>query len=393
LKILFVLGFPNPFPGAGWTRIGFFAKDWSKKGHSVEVLGAFSYKTVQKRGTTKLGKVNIFNLIFNMGLNHPLVFALNSVISFMISTLFLLARKPNIVMVSVPTGDVGSGALIACKLTRVKCVVDYRDEWEDYVVGLTDLKVRKSFYFAVKKLMTSLYAKSQLVAAVTPNYMVSLKRRGVANVRLIPNGADTQVFKPLSIRKENRSFTMFYSGHIGGYYRLDTVVKSIKKFIDRNLNDIKLVIAGTGEIEKVFSLALELGISRNVEYRGVINNKVKLAKLIAEADVGLVPYDDNTLWRNSLPAKFFEYCACGVPVIATVYQNALLAELINTHEVGLTVPPSDEDRLAKNIEKFYRNPKLLLTTSKKARLLVRNNYDRNKIAEAMLISLKQLVET
>jgi hypothetical protein len=43
LKVSFVLGFPNPFQGAGWTRIGFFAKDWSNKGNAIEVLGAFSY--------------------------------------------------------------------------------------------------------------------------------------------------------------------------------------------------------------------------------------------------------------------------------------------------------------------------------------------------------------
>jgi len=51
MKILFVLGFPNPFPGASWTRIGFFAEDRSKKGHAVEVLGAFSYKPFRKRAS------------------------------------------------------------------------------------------------------------------------------------------------------------------------------------------------------------------------------------------------------------------------------------------------------------------------------------------------------
>ena len=62
LKILFVLGFPNPFPGAAWTRIGFFAKDWSKKGYSVEVLGTFSCKSLRKRGVKRMGRINIFNL-------------------------------------------------------------------------------------------------------------------------------------------------------------------------------------------------------------------------------------------------------------------------------------------------------------------------------------------
>jgi glycosyltransferase involved in cell wall biosynthesis len=393
LKILFILGFPNPFPGAAWTRIGFFANAWSKRGHSIETLGTFSYKSFPKRGIRKSGKVNIFNTIFNICLNHPLVFALNSIISFMASTLFLIARKPNVVIVSVPTGDIGLGAMMACKLVRAKYVVDYRDEWEDYAISLASSEIGKFSYSMAKKLSASLYAKSQLVAAVTPKYMVSLKRRGVANLRLIPNGADAQVFKPLSIRKENESFTIFYSGHVGGYYRLDIVVKSIKKLIDKNLNGIKLVIAGTGEIEKVLNLALELGISSNIEYRGAINDKAKLAHLIAEADVGLIPYDDKPLWKNSLPAKFFEYCACAVPVIATVYQDSVLAELINTHQVGLTVPPLDEDRLTKTLEELYYNPEFVIATSKRARLLVEKSFDRAKIAEDLLNLLKQLVET
>jgi len=33
MKTLFILGFVNPFAGAGWTRIGFFAEDWAKKGN------------------------------------------------------------------------------------------------------------------------------------------------------------------------------------------------------------------------------------------------------------------------------------------------------------------------------------------------------------------------
>ena len=50
MKILFILGFANPFPGAGWTRIGFFAEDWSNKGNAIEVQGAFNYALLQKKG-------------------------------------------------------------------------------------------------------------------------------------------------------------------------------------------------------------------------------------------------------------------------------------------------------------------------------------------------------
>jgi hypothetical protein len=119
------------------------------------VLGTFSYKSLYKKGVEKTGKVNIFNFVFNMGLNHPLIFALNSIISFIVSTLFLLAKKPNVTVVSVPTGDVGLGALMACKMLKVKYVVDYRDEWEDYTISLTNHKIGKLFYSIIKRLATS----------------------------------------------------------------------------------------------------------------------------------------------------------------------------------------------------------------------------------------------
>ena len=67
---------------------------------------------------------------------------------------------------------------------------------------------------------------------------------------------------------------------------------------------------------------------------GTIHDNEKLSKLIALSDIGLVPYDDNPLWRNSLPAKFFEYCACGVPIIATISKNSVLSNIITKRKVS-----------------------------------------------------------
>ena len=128
-------------------------------------------------------------------------------------------------------------------------------------------------------------------------------------------------------------------------------------------------------------MAFELGVSSNIEYRGVINNKAKLAELIAEADVGLIPYDDNPLWKNSLPAKFFEYCACGIPVIATVYDDSLLAMYIRKYGIGVTSPPMDKKKLAEAIYWIYKNKSFREAAGKKARALIKEKFDRNKIAE------------
>ena len=391
MKILFVLGFPNPFPGAGWSRIGFFAKDWSGKGHVVEALGAFSYKAFRKRGAKKLNNINIFNLTFNMGLTHPLIFILNSLISFAVSTLLLISRRPNAAIVSVPTGDVGIGALMACRLTRTQCIVDYRDEWEDYIISLNDSKTSKSFYSTIKKIVTGLYARN-LVAAVTPNFLNALKRRGLTNVKLVPNGADTTTFKPSTDKRKSSNFLIFYSGGIGGYYRLDVALKAIKRLVDKGIKNVKLVIAGDGEVKKLLELADELGVSSYIEYKGVINDKLKLSRLIAEADAGLIPYNNNPLWKNSLPAKFFEYCACGVPVIATAYDDSILAQVIKEHNLGITVTPMDEEKLAEAIHKIYRGESFREEAGKRARRLIEKNFDRKKISEEFLHLITSLLQ-
>lgn len=339
-----------------------------------------------------MDNINILNMIFYVYFMNPLIFAFNSLTALLVSALVVFAKRPQVTIVSIPTGEVGLGALLACKLAGVKYVVDYRDEWEAHLVSLTCSRIEKFIYSAVKKIMASLYAHSCFIVAVTPGLVSSLKCLGVTSARLIPNGADTGTFKPLA-NKKSMDFVLFYSGGIGGYYRLDLVVRALKTLVDKGLRNVKLVIAGYGEVEDVLNLALRLGISSNVKYEGTINNKAKLAELTAKADVGFVPFDDNPLWKNALPAKFFEYCACGIPVIATVYEDSILSKLIRKHRVGLTVPPMHEEELAEAIYQIYENKAFRKVAGKRARLLIEEKFERHKISNRFLGLVEQVVQS
>lgn len=394
LKVLFVIGFPNPFPGAAWTRIRFCADAWSNDGHEVDVLGAFSYKSLHKKGVRKFGKVNLFNLIFNMNMNHPSVFVINCLMALIVSALFLVAKKPNIAIVSVPPGDVGLGALLACRLIGVKCVVDYRDEWEDYTISLTASKVGRLFYSVVKKLLTCTYTKSQPVTTVTPNFADSLKRRGLTDVRLIPNGADVTVFKPYDktiMRRKlglnNEDFIIVYSGIIGGYYKFDTILSALVKFRIKTKN-VKLLIIGKGyEVSQVLSLSKKLGLQENVVYLGVKKCKKEIAEILSASDVGIIP---GLYTEGQLPVKLFEYGACCLPIIANVSLNSIPAKLINKYGIGIAVPPVNEEKLAEAFYYIYKNESFRVAAGKKARAFVEKKFDRNKIAAEFLNLVKEL---
>jgi glycosyltransferase involved in cell wall biosynthesis len=113
-----------------------------------------------------------------------------------------------------------------------------------------------------------------------------------------------------------------------------------------------------------------------------------LAQLIGMADVGMVHYDDNPLWKNSVPAKFYEYCACGLPVIATAHEDSILAEFIREYRIGITSPPMNEEKLAEAIYWMYQNRIFREAAGKRARLLIEEKFDRNKIANDFLNLLK-----
>lgn len=399
MNILFVLGFPNPFPGAAWTRIDFFSREWSTRGHHVEVLGIFSPKSLGKKGKLEAEGVNILNLIFNISINNPLVFTINFLISFVVSTIFLVARKPDVVIVSVPTGDVGLGSILASIYLKRGVVVDYRDEWEDYTQTIIKSSYSKAFYRFIKKIATYLYAGSSLVVSTTPRFIENLKLRGVGNIECIPNGADIEVFKPygkIKVRRklgfDNDRFMVVYSGIIGAYYKLDFLVRAIAKLIsDKKLeNNVHLIMVGKGPgVEGVLRLAGELGVKKNIVYLGVKNEPIEVAKILSCADVGIIP---GIYSNGQLPVKLFEYCACELPVVATVPLNSALANLIQKHELGDVVSSSDFSTFAEVLEKYHENDRFRREVGSAARQFVVQYFDRKKIAENFLNLIKNLVE-
>ncbi|MCC6004531.1 MAG: glycosyltransferase family 4 protein [Thermofilum sp.] len=391
MKVLFFLGFPNPFPGAGWTRIGFFAKYFKDRGYDVAVIGTFSPKSLGAIGFKSWKGVSIYNVVPTFWVENTFSLVFNVLSSMIVLPIIFLILRPKVVVISLPTGEPAVGAYFASKIIRAKIVFDVRDEWEDYVISKASSKAFRRAYKLLKALMTSLYNKGDLVVTVTPSVARSLRLRGIKKVKILPNGADINVFRPYKkdvvrrrLGRKNDEFIIVYEGGIGGYYRLDVGIRALARLSNEFRNKMRLLIVGSGEVSNLLSLAENLGLKDNIIYLGVKKDKVELAQILSAGDVGIVLYDDNPLWKNSIPAKFYEYCACGLPVIATVYDDSLLAGIIKEHQIGLTTPPMDENKLSEAITWLYRNMQLRETMGMRARKLIEEKFDRNKIADEFL---------
>ncbi len=215
---------------------------------------------------------------------------------------------------------------------------------------------------------------------------------------MIPNGADLSRFHPrlksqarASLNIDPRRLAVAYIGQIGDYYRLDVVVRAMEGM--RSLGRIPpiLLLLGSGpSLAFVLQLAESAGLRQDVLYLGATDDTDRISQVLSAADAGIIPYDDNPLWVTALPAKVFEYLACGLPVIATARRESLLAQLVEENEVGTCLPPLDAEALTTTLCRLDGERSVLATWGQRGRRLVEDRYDRQRIASRFHALLAEL---
>jgi len=394
MNITFVLGYNNPKPSASWERIYSFATNWVKKGHIIDVVGVFSLFNLQKKSIAENSNIRINNCIPTISLGTakriPFAIIINFFLTIFYFSIVLLTKKVDLIIISMPTGDIGLGAVIPCILLRKKYIIDYRDEWEDYAIINTRSSIVSKIYEILRVFATYCYKKSIVISTVTVNIVNSLSKRGLTNIIYVPNGANIKVFKP-SRNKSDSKFKIVYVGQIGKYYRIDIILDSLSVLIKKGYHNIELILVGWGEVREVLLKSKKLGIIKNIKYLGTIYDKNKLAQIISSSQIGIIPFSDNAIWSNALPTKFFEYAACGVPTIATISKTSVLSDIILSNGLGKIVPSENYVKLADAIEFFYDEKDLLKQYGKNARVFVMNNFDREIIASSFIDIIKKMI--
>jgi len=281
-------------------------------------------------------------------------------------------------------------------------VFELIDKWEDHSIYFSKHRLVKYTHRILKEVYDIFYREADLVVTVTPSLVKYLKARGIVNVTLIPNGADVNLFYPrkdsekLAMRSElglqNGAIMLVYAGAIGDYYRLDVVIQALYDLvISNNASKVKFIVMGTGEpaeINKMLKLIRNLGVQGAVCFLGEQKRK-DVARILSCCDLGVVPYDNNPLWDSAYSTKFFEYCASGLPVIATVTKNSDLASLIREYNVGYVVDPLDVVRFSSVVKEFCNmNGTEKKEMGQRARRLVEDLFDRRKTSKILVKALQ-----
>lgn len=140
-------------------------------------------------------------------------------------------------------------------------------------------------------------------------------------VAVIMNSPDSDIFRyraagSYPVRCSSAGFVMMYHGSLVERNGLALAVDALACLL-RTIPQAELRVYGksTPYLESVMKKVREMGLDKNVAYRG----GRKLEELVTEieaCDVGVIPNLRNTFTDINTPTRIFEYLALGKPVIA-----------------------------------------------------------------------------
>ncbi|AKQ67106.1 hypothetical protein A176_004018 [Myxococcus hansupus] len=211
-------------------------------------------------------------------------------------------------------------------------------------------------------------------------------------VRVLPAPVDLGPYTPdvLGV-PDGKPLRMMYLGSQVGWQGLSTLLRAVA--LAARQEEVRLTVVGAKHPDwqpHLDDLVKELGLGDRVEFQPPVHHD-DLAKVLALADVGVLPMDD--VERNRVQggplAKVSEYLAAGRPVIAA--DLPVTRELV-PESAALFFPPGNSQALADRIVELARNVPRRLSLGRAGRAHAEEALDAGLIRGKLLDLYDSLLE-
>ncbi|MBC7361716.1 MAG: glycosyltransferase family 4 protein [Candidatus Aminicenantes bacterium] len=403
MRFLVLAQYFPPEIGAPQLRLAALVRELRRLGHEVEVVTAMPNHPTGRIFPEYRGRfyrceewegVPVHRVWLYPSLGAGIKRVLNY-LSFSSTCLLALARarKPDYVFVESPPLFLGVPGYLASQLWRVPLIFNVADLWPDSVREL-GLMRDGPFLRLAEALERWIYHKAAYVNAVTKGIRTVLivkKQVPEAKVLFLPNGVDTDLFRPRppdrdlahKLGLEDRKIVL-YAGTLGYAQGLDVALEAMQ-LLQRDGN-VSLVFVGDGsEREKLIKGARTRGIA-NVIFLDPCPPE-RVARLYSIAYAGFASLRGLPLFKGARPSKLFPIMASGKPVIYSGAGEG--ARLIEEARAGLVVPPEDPKALAEAIRHLVEHPELAAEMGRNGRAFVERNLSWSALVEDWLAQLAE----
>ncbi|MDI9394752.1 MAG: glycosyltransferase family 4 protein [Euryarchaeota archaeon] len=230
---------------------------------------------------------------------------------------------------------------------------------------------------------------SDRIIAVTPGIKAILEsdyRIPGEKITVVPNGANTSLFKPLEqdeCRKDlgldTKAPYVCFVGNLAPWQGVEYLVKAAPLILTRH-PDCHFLIVGDGVMKnELLNLSRELGVEDRFIFTGVVPYE-RVPVYINASNICAAPF---ILARNAKiglsPLKLYEYMACGKPVVASAISGVV--DALEASNGGLSVPPENPEALAEAVSKLLENKNLRTNMGSNGLSYVTENYSWYSVAK------------
>jgi glycosyltransferase involved in cell wall biosynthesis len=408
MRILYLSQYFPPEIGATQTRAYEMAHHLVSAGHKVTVLTEIpnhpsGLVPPEYRGKlyerTELEGIEVIRVWVKASPEKTFATRMLFYITYMLDAalagLFLARGRYDLVYATSPPLFVGGAALTLSYLRRIPLVFEVRDLWPESAVALGEITHPRAVALA-GKLEEMCYNRARCVVVVTEGIRQRLEERGFgAKLALIPNGANTDLFRPDSqagaaLRAElgfSDKFLVLYAGIHGVAQALETVLDTARQL--RAVPDVRFLLVGEGPRKPEL---LELRNRLELDNVSMMAERARpeIPAFLSAANVALVPLRKLELFEGAVPSKMFDAWACGCPVLLSIDGEA--RRLLERAEGGIFVEPENAGQMSQAILQLKNDPDRLRRYGENGRRFVEANYSRQRLALRLEELLRETVE-
>ena len=404
MKILYFHQYFSTPAGYAGTRSYAMAKALVEAGHKVQMFCLQDVRTHtgltgpfvagSRSGFVDGIEVVEFNISYSNHarlLERSLIFLRYSLQSLLLT----LCSDADLIFATTTPLTAGIPGIAARWLRGIPFVFEVRDLWPELPKAMGVLS--NPIVIATLSTLESIsYHSADACIGLAPGICEGIAGLGIAPTRItsIPNACDLTLFHPqphgrikrpeliqgLIEPLSSRSFVAAFTGAHGQANGLDAVLDMAAELILSGRNDIKILFIGDGRCKLLLQQRVELEGLHNCHFLPFVS-KPELAKMLRQSvHLGLMVLSDiPAFYRGTSPNKFFDYLACGLPVVNNY--PGWLADLINEHQLGRSVPPRNPAAFAEALIELAGNPDQLASMCANARDLAELQFSRDLLAE------------
>jgi glycosyltransferase involved in cell wall biosynthesis len=172
----------------------------------------------------------------------------------------------------------------------------------------------------------------------------------------VPNPVEAEAFRGLAEERRaaravapNRGAQFLFLGDVLGRKGLGELLDAFAA-LPESLSNSRLVVAGSGEIERYQAIAARLGVADRVEFAGWVD-AARRRTLLVSSDAFVLPSH-----VEGVPVALLEAMASGLPSVVTPVGGVLDAAVPD--ETSLLVPPRDAALLRDAMVRLVTEPDL-----------------------------------